>query len=80
MAPWLGTVACLVLLPAARAATRNGYALSFTGAGQIAGTRSPLMQPSNAAVAELRTGLTVMMWLAFNDLTPTRFMPPFFFM
>jgi len=79
------TAACLLrlLLPLVvlglrpvAATSRNGYALSFTGTGQIAGTRSVLLDPSNAAVARLRDGLTVMMWLAFNDLTPTRFMPP----
>ena len=48
----------------------NGYAMQFSPpASQVAGTKALLLDPDNAEIAKLASGLTIMAWLKFYEVS-----------
>ena len=53
----------------------EGYALQF-GEQTIATTKTRFLDSSNAQIASISQGLTMMAWVRWNDATQTRLQPP----
>ena len=57
------------------ASPAEGYALQF-GPQTIATTKTRFLDSSDAQIARLSQGLTMMAWVRWNDATQTRLQPP----
>ena len=57
------------------ASPAEGYALQF-GRQTIATTKNRFLDPSDAEIAKLSDGLTMMVWVRWNDATQNRLQPP----
>ena len=68
--------ALLLLACAPAAVAHNGYSLSRTGGGQFTGTKVPLLDPADLEIAKFASGVSVTLWVRFNDLTPSRIQIP----
>ena len=64
-----GPLTLLLALPLTWAG--NGYSLSFSQPGSVAATRRNYLDPDDTELQRMAKGFTVMMWLRFNDLTPS---------
>ena len=53
----------------------NDYVLQFDAPGQTAGTRAPILARENQEVLRLEANFTIMLWLRFDDDSPSRFQP-----
>ena len=62
----------LILAFAPRAASHNGYSFSVSGGTQMAGTRVSVLDSSDPEIAKFANGLSMTLWVRFNDLSPTR--------
>jgi hypothetical protein len=52
---------------------RSRFGWQFNG--QVATTRKLVLDSSNAEVARMASGLTIALWIKFDDVTPSRFQP-----
>ena len=61
---------------AGTAAAHNGYTLSSTGGAGFAGTRVAFLSATSTEFDKLANGVTLAMWLRFNDVSAQRTMLP----
>lgn len=72
---WAQLRLAVLLCQLLSACGHNGYTLHVTAPGSMAGTKVPLLDPSNVEVARLNDGFTVGVWLLFENVNPSQMQP-----